>query len=190
MAGARVTYGNQVTTSSYIHAGPGRKVLADVIYHLTLYDSGGVCKWDDSFSGLVVNEGLTTLIDYTLKSGSGGVPAWYVSLLDGSGPAAVNPTDVMSSHAGWTENTDYSEATRVALVLGTIVNGAVDNVASLASFTISANGNLAGAFITSSSVKGGGAGKLYDAGGFIDGVRPVRTNDTLEISATLSVSAA
>lgn len=189
MAGARVTYDNQLTSSSYIHAGPGRTVLADVLYHMRLYDGAGVCKWDDMFSGLVVNVGLTKLMDACFKTGYA-APDWYVGLLDGSGTIAINATDTMSGHPGWTENTDYSQAGRPALTLGAITNGVVDNIASLATFTITADGNLGGALVVNASTKGVAAGTLYDAGQFIDGVRPVKTNDTLEVSVTLSVSAA
>lgn len=189
MGGARVTYTNMITSSSYIHAGPGHHILADVNYRLRLYSSTGICLWDDMFSGLVVNVGLTKLMDACFKTGYG-APAWYVGLVDGSGAVSVSAGDTMLSHAGWSENAAYSEANRQALTLGSITDGAVDNVASLATFTISADGNLAGAFVVNDSTKSGTSGTLYDVGQFVDGVRAVHNNDTLEISCTLSVSAA
>ncbi len=42
--------------------------------------------------------------------------------------------DTMSSHTPWTENQNYSQATRVAFVAGTIASGSLDNSASQASF--------------------------------------------------------
>lgn len=188
---ARTTYAAPCETLSYRPSGEDRSVLADVIYHFRMVDNAGIPRWDTTVHGTVVTEGLNTLLDYTLKSGSGGVPSWYCGLVDGSSTPVIAAADTMGSHAGWSEvSADYSEATRPALTLGTIAGGAVDNSASLATFSFTAAGAAAGAFITTVNTKGGSTGKLYDVGLFSDGYRTYGIGWTLYLSVTCSIAAA
>jgi hypothetical protein len=95
----------------------------------------------------------------------------------------------MASHAGWTEDQNYSEATREVLTLGTVSGGSVDNSASKASFSINATATIGGAFLTTVSTKGGTTGTLYGGAAFAAN-RSVVSGDTLNVTATLTAAAA
>jgi hypothetical protein len=95
----------------------------------------------------------------------------------------------MSSHAGWTENTDYSQSVRQTLTLGTASAGSIDNTASKATYSINATATIAGAFITSDSTKSGTTGTLYGVVDFASS-RAVISGDTLEVTVTLTAASA
>ena len=145
----------------------------------------GKLKWTNDFDNLVTNEGLDDNLDKYLK-GSTYTAAFYVGLTDGT--PTVNAADTMSSHAGWTEVTDYSESTREALVLGTVASQSVDNSASKASYSINATATVGGAFITTVSTKGGTTGTLYGVGAF-SGDKSVDNGDTLNVTVTCTAAA-
>ena len=146
----------------------------------------GKLKWTDEFDNLVTNEGLNDNLDKYLK-GSTYTAAFYVGLTDGT--PTVNAADTMSSHAGWTEVTDYSESTREALVLGTVASQSVDNSASKASYSINATATVGGAFITTVNTKGGTTGILYGVGAFSGGDKSVGNGDTLNVTVTCTAAA-
>ena len=146
----------------------------------------GKLKWTNEFDNLVTNEGLNDNLDKYLK-GSTYTAAFYVGLTDGT--PTVNAADTMSSHAGWTEVTDYSESTREALVLGTVASQSVDNSASKASYSINATATVGGAFITTVSTKGGTTGVLYGVGAFSGGDKSVDNGDTLNVTVTCTAAA-
>ena len=146
----------------------------------------GKLKWTDEFDNLVTNEGLNDNLDKYLK-GSAYTAAFYVGLTDGT--PTVNAADTMSSHAGWTEVTDYSESTREALVLGTVASQSVDNSASKASYSINATATVGGAFITTVNTKGGTTGILYGVGAFSGGDKSVGNGDTLNVTVTCTAAA-
>lgn len=165
----------------------GARILADVFYQVEYFDTSGHIAWADTYSGTVVTAGLNTLLDYTLKTGNA-APAWYVGLIDGSS-ATVSAADTMASHAGWTENTSITNSTRPAFTPGTIAAGSVDNTASKAVFTFSADGTIFGTFMCDSSTKGGSTGKLYDAGTFIEGPHNVFNGGSLSVTLRPTVGA-
>lgn len=190
-ATAQTVFDGPCDMNMYRPSGEDRTLMADVVYHFKMFDNTKVCRWDSTVHGTVVTEGLNLLLDYTLKSGSGGVPAWYVGLVDGTTSPVIAAADVMNSHAGWAEESaDYSQGTRPVLTLGTIASGAVDNSASLAQFSFTGSGTVSGAFITSSNTKGGTSGLLYDVGLFADGPRNYGNGWQLYLSVTCSISAA
>jgi len=151
------------------------------------HDFTDYLKWEDGFENIVVNAGLDDLLDKYFK-GSAYTSAHYVGLTDGT--PTVAGADTMASHAGWTEVTAYDEATREALTLGTVSGQSVDNSASKATFTISANGTtIGGAFVTTVNTKGGSTGTLYGGGAFSAGDKLLDDNDTLNVTVTLTTSA-
>lgn len=162
-------------------------VTRGVRYHVVARNPQGDVKWIDEFNNLVVDAGLDDSLDKHLK-GSTYTAAWYVGLTDGTPTPAAG--DTMSSHAGWTEVTAYDEATRESLVLGTVSSKSVDNSASPAQFTISANGTtVGGCFICSVSTKGDNTGILYGVGAFTAGDKTLDDNDTLDVTVTFTAAA-
>lgn len=154
------------------------------VYSVECRDKDGNLKWTDEFRNLITTVGKNRILDWTLKSSNGGVPTWYVGLKNTGSPAAG---DTMASHAGWTENTTYSNATRPSFTPGTIASGAVDNSASKAAFTINGTTTIFGAFVVDNNTKGGTTGTLLSAGDFASS-KAVESGDTLNVTVTFTVS--
>ncbi len=147
----------------------------------------GEIKWTDEFENLVVNAGLDDSLDKHLK-GSAYTAAWYVGLTDGTPTFAAG--DQESGHAGWVEVVAYDEAVRQPLVLGAVSGQSVDNTASKAVFTISANDTIiGGAFTTTTSTKDGSVDTLYGGGAFSAGDKTLDDNDTLTVAVTCTAAA-
>ena len=118
------------------------------------------------------------------------VIAWFAGDQRGRERIDAAAADTMSSHAGWTEVTDYDEASRQTLSLGSVSAGSVNNSASKAVFTISATVTVGGAFVVSNSTKSGTTGTLLGIGAFSGGNRSVVDNDVINVTVTASISAA
>lgn len=91
--------------------------------------------------------------------------AWYCGLIDLAGFTALAQADTMASHAGWTEITAYSSATRPVWSPSAAAAGIIVNP-SLIGFTMTANATAHGLFIASDNTKGGTAGLLWATGAF------------------------
>lgn len=146
----------------------------------------GKLVWREQFANLIPTSGLTKLLDAAFVTGLAS-PLWYVGLVSTGPTYAV--ADTMSSHAGWTELTNYSQTTRPQWVGAAVVAGSTDNSASKASFIISSGATVAGAFIADSSTKGGTSGTLYGEGSFATGDQAVLGGDVVNITVTLTAGA-
>ncbi len=115
------------------------------------------------FPNLIVNVGRTYISGSALIAVSP-VTSFYLGIM--SSTPTIAASDTMASHAGWTELTGYSNATRptwVGVAGGTA--GSLTNTASPGSFSINAGSQtLGGAFLTTSNTKGGSTGTLIAAG--------------------------
>lgn len=154
----------------------------------------GVEKWRTPMSpNLVVNVGLKDMNDKYF-SGSGYTAAWFLGLY-GAG-ASNNPAagDTAASHAGWTEVTAYSQATRPACTFGAATTAdpsVISNSASPAAFSINGSATVGGAFLISNSTKGGTTGILFSAADFQSpGDRVVVNGDTINVTYQFSLDAA
>ena len=91
---------------------------------------------------------------------------WYFGIINNSPTPSLSTNDTAASHAGWSEFTNYTQATRQAWTPGSVSGQSVTNPTS-ASFTMDTGGGaLYGAFIASSSTKSGTAGILFSTGAF------------------------
>lgn len=133
---------------------------------------------------LVTTVGHNKYLDATLKTGLAS-PAWYVGL---KGNGSVVAGDTLDSHAGWAEDQNYSNATRVAFTPGTIAGGAVDNSASKAVFNINGTTTIYGAFLCDQSNKASNVGTLLGGGDFTEGSRAVVNGDTLNVTVECSLT--
>jgi hypothetical protein len=99
----------------------------------------------------------------------------------------------MASHAGWTEVTAYSQATRPQAVFAAATTAdpsVITNSASVAVFSINGTTTVGGAFLTSNNTKGGTTGILFSASDFTSpGDRAVVNGDTLNVTYTFSLDA-
>jgi hypothetical protein len=181
-----------VASSSLIAGGSAAEsASAKGVYKIQCHDKDGNLKWEDAAPNLVVNGGLQDM-NAKYFTGSAYTAAWYIGLYGAA--ASNNPaaSDTMSSHIGWTEVTNYSQATRPACTFGTptTANPSVaTNSASPATFSINATTTVGGAFLTSNNTKGGTTGTLYSAADFSSpGDRSVVSGDTLSVTYTLSLA--
>jgi hypothetical protein len=169
------------------------KLLASGEFHVLCYDKDGNLKWEEKNHNRVVNAGLQYMAGTALTGGTQST-TWFIGLVTGPGSSVTySANDIMSSHAGWTEFTGYSQATRrpATFTSATTANpSVVTNSTSAAAFTISTSGNVAGAFLTNVNTKGGTAGTLFSASNFTGGNRVVTLNDTVTVVYTFSLTAA
>lgn len=163
------------------------------VFRLECRDKDGNLKWTAESHNLVVNVGLQDMNSkYFL--GSTYTATWYIGLYGAA--ASNNPaaSDTASSHAGWTEVTPYSNATRPACTFGTATTAdpsVISNSLSPAQFNINATDTVGGAFLISNNVKGGSLGVLFSASDFQSpGDRNVASGDTLNVTYTFSLDAA
>jgi len=182
------------TTSSTVQKGTGvgEGLRGGGVFTVTCFDKDGNLKWEAKSPNLVVNVGLQDMNDKYFK-GSGYTAAWYIGLY-GSG-ATNDPAagDTMSSHAGWTEVTAYSQSTRPAATFGTATTAdpsEIDNSGSVAVFSINGTTTVGGAFLTSDNTKNGTSGTLFSAADFeLPGDRSVVNGDTINVTYTFSLAA-
>jgi hypothetical protein len=159
-------------------------------FTLECRDAQGNVKWLAEESNLVVNVGLAQMAGSAL-AGATQATTWYIGLYGAGASNTPAAGDTMASHAGWIEITPYANVTRTAVVFtaATTANpSVVTNSASPASFSINASATVGGAFLTSSSTKGGTAGILFSAADFTSGDRTVISGDILLVTYTFSLA--
>jgi hypothetical protein len=162
------------------------------VFTVTCFDKDGNLKWEAKSPNLVVNVGLQDM-NTKYFSGSTYTAAWYISLYGAASSNDPAAGDTMSSHAGWTEVTAYSQATRPAATFGTATTAdpsVIDNSGSVAVFSINGTTTVGGAFLTSDDTKGGTSGTLFSAADFeAPGDRAVVNGDTVNVTYTFSLAA-
>jgi hypothetical protein len=133
---------------------------------------------------LVTNVGLDHILDVVLH-GSTPVSPWYVGLKNTGSPAAG---DTMASHAGWTENANYDEATRQEYEEAAASSQSTTNSANKATFTIDTDSQtIYGAFLCSDSTKSGSTGTLLCVANFAS-AKSCDDDDVLEVTYTISAA--
>lgn len=163
------------------------------VFFFECYDKDGNLKWTENSHNLVVNVGLKDMNDKYF-SGSSYTATWYLGLITGPGSGTtISAGDTMLTHAGWSENTSYSQATRPAATFGAATTAdpsVISNSASVAVFSINGTATIAGAFLTSNNTKGGTTGILFSASDFQSpGDRSVVSGDTLNVTYQFSLDA-
>lgn len=149
-----------------------------------LRDGKVIDSWDEH--NLVVTEGLNHLLDVTFH-GSTQVPTWYVGIFSGNYTPAATDTGATISANSTEITTGYDEATRPAFVESAAAAGSLSNTASKASYTINTTVTAYGAFLVSSSTKGGTAGTLMSCTRFST-ARALLSGDTLQVTYTFSAA--
>jgi len=167
------------------------KASAGGVFTIQCFDKDGNMKWEDKAHNLVVNGGLDDM-NTKYFTGSSYTAAWYLGLITGpSSGTSIAASDTLASHAGWTENTDYS-GNRKAVTFGTATTAdpsVIDNSGSVAVFNITGTATIAGAFLCNAA--SGTSGVLFSASDFqAPGDRSVVSGDTLNVTYTFSLDAA
>ena len=180
---------DQVSATLVTRPGLGETVGASGVYTVTCVGADGVEKWTDTFHNLVVNQGIANMNSVYFAAGTVTNP-WYLGLVTGPGSGTTfAAADTLASHAGWTENTDYT-GTRKTVTFGaaTTANPSViTNSASPSTFVMTGTATIAGAFLTSAA--SGTSGVLFSAGDFTGGDKSVASGDTLNVTYTFSLTA-
>lgn len=162
------------------------------VFHIHCYDKDGNLKWHAENHNLVVNVGLQDMVQKYF-TGSAYTAAWYIGLYGAAASNSPAAGDTMSSHAGWTEVTAYSQATRPAATFGTATTAnpsVISNSASPATYSINGTVTIGGAFLTTNNTKSGTTGTLFSAADFsAPGDRSVVNGDTLTVTYTYSQQA-
>lgn len=169
----------------------GEAAQATGIYYVECRDKDGNLKWEAQSKNLVVNVGLEYMAGTALTSVSQ-ITTWYLGLYGAGASNAPAAGNTMSSHSSWTEDVNYSNATRVVATLAAATTAnpsVVTNSASPAIFNINGSTTIGGAFLTSGSAKSGTAGTLFSAADFgSPGDRVVVSGDTLTVTYTFSLA--
>lgn len=162
-------------------------------FKVECFDKDGNLKWTAESKNLVVNVGLKDMNEKYF-TGVTYSAAWYIGLYGAASSNNPAAGDTMALHAGWTEETGYSNANRPTATFGTSTTAdpsVISNTASPASFSINATATIGGAFLTTSNTKGGTTGTLFSAADFQSpGDRNVVSGDTLNVVYTFSLDAA
>ena len=173
----------------------GEAAQASGLFEIKCHDKDGNLKWGAQSKNLVVSAGLQYMAGTSLDGATARITAWYLGLITGPGSGTtIIAANTMSSHAGWTEYVNYSNANRVTATFAaatTATPSVVTNTASPAVFNINgAGGTVAGAFLTSANDKSGTTGTLFSAADFgSPGDRSVVSGDTLSVTYTFSLAA-
>ena len=173
------------------NTGMDEKIQINGSYNVECIGEDGEIKWTDTIKNLVVTVGKNDLLDKYF-AGSAYTAAWYMGLVDGASTPTYAAADTLASHAGWTEVTPYSNATRPTCTFATATTAnpsVATNSASPASFTINATKTVDGAFLVSNNTKGGTTGTLFSASDFTGGDRSVISGDSLTVTYTFSLDA-
>lgn len=183
------------TVGSAVVSGGGAQdgIKGGGVFSIQCHGADGQLKWEAKSHNLVVNVGLQDM-NAKYFTGSSYTAAWYLGLYGAA--ASNNPaaSDTMSSHAGWTEVTAYSQSTRPACSFGSATAAdpsVITNSGSPATYSINGTTTVGGAFLTSDNTKSGTSGILFSAADFgSPGDRSVVSGDTLTVSYTFSLDAA
>ena len=150
-------------------------------YHVACRDKDGNLKWEERFPNLVNAVGKELMFDTLLRTSSTYTTVGpFLGLIGGATPTFGTGTDTMTSHAGWTEFTNYTVGG--SAVRGTAVFGASSSAgstptnvttctAAAITYTITgAGGTVSGCFLVTgsgaSSTQSNTGGVLYSAGAF------------------------
>lgn len=151
-------------------------------FHIQHIRDGVILQEFDVDNG-ITNGGKDSLLNVYFNSASQ-ITTWYVGLVDNASFSAFAAADTISSHAGWIENQDYDEATRVSWGSGSSSGQSITN-ATADTFTMSATKTIKGIFLNSVSTKGGTTGTLWSTAAFGSTVS-VNDNDLLKVTYTVS----
>lgn len=152
------------------------------VFEVQCFGPDGKLKWKDTAKNLVTNEGLDHILDVVLGA-EAKEATWYVGLTDGT--PTLDATDVLSSHTGWIEVTDYT-GDRQEFVDAAASGQSITNSASKASFAIDATVTVGGAFLCAAATLT--TATLLCVAAFTGGDKAADSGDTLEVSYSISAA--
>lgn len=151
------------------------------VFTMECYGKDGQLKWSDIWENTVVNVGLQHVLDVTFSALAEESP-WYLGLTDATPTVAA--ADTSASHAGWSEETDYTGNRQEWVEVRS--GQSMTNAASVAVFPITGTATIGGAFLDSDAT--GTSGVLMSAGALTGGNRAVVSGDTLNLTYTFAAA--
>lgn len=148
-------------------------------FNIKCFDPSGNLKWEETAHNIVTNAGLNHILDVVLHA-QAQTTVWYVGL---KATGAVAAGDTLPSHAGWAEATEYA-GTRKEFVEATAAQQ-MSNTAAPATFAISTDVTVAGAFLASTDA--GTTGTLLCAVDFAS-EKVASSGDSLSVSYTITAA--
>ena len=193
------SFGDKAEISLQANVAGTETVGIEGAYHVVCRDKDGNVKWEEQIPNLVNAVGKQLMLNTLLAGTSYTTVGPFLGLIGGAGPTFL-AADTMSSHAGWTEFTNYTvggSAVRGTAVFGSATSAGLSpaNVttaaASAITYTITgAGGTVSGCFLVTgsgaSSTQGNTSGTLYSAGAFTT-AKVTTAGDT--VSVTYSTTA-
>jgi len=127
---------------------------------LERYNRNGLLVARRRFPNDIMLAQIDDLLGVYFRNGSP-ASAWSVGLIGGD-TVAITTADSMSSHAGWTEDENYTQANRPAWSPNAPASQIIENSSSVV-FTLNTDTTIRGLFLTSDNTKGGITGDLWSA---------------------------
>ena len=173
-------FGDNATITLNAGAVANETVGIEGFYEVKCHDKDGNLKWEESFPNLVNAVGKELMLDTLLKGSSYSVTGPFLGLISGASPTFGTGSDTQTSHAGWTEFTNYTvggSAVRGTAVFasatsaGSTPSNVTTSAAAAITYTITgAGGTVGGCFLVTgtgaSSAQSNTGGVLYSAGAF------------------------
>jgi len=100
--------GDQAEIKLHANAAGTESVGIEGAYHVVCRDAEGNVKWEEGFPNLVNAVGKQLMLNTLLAGSSYTTVGPFLGLITGATPTFL-AADTMSSHAGWTEFTDFSD---------------------------------------------------------------------------------
>jgi hypothetical protein len=194
-------FGDSAVATLATNAVGAETVGIEGFYHVECRDAVGNLKWEETFPNLVNAIGKQLLLDTLLRtSGTYTTVGPFLGLISGASPTFGTGSDTMTSHAGWTEFTNYTvggSAVRGTAVFaaststGTTPSNVTTSAATAITYTITgAGGTVGGCFLVTGSgavsTQSNTGGTLYSAGAFAT-AKITTAGDT--VSVTYSTTA-
>ena len=191
-------FGDQATITLNTGANTNETIGIEGFYKVECRDVDGNLKWEELFPNLVNAVGKQLMLDTLLKGSSYTVTGPFLGLISGASPTFGTGSDTMTSHAGWTEFTNYTvggSAVRGTAVFasatstGSTPSNVTTSAAAAITYTITgAGGTVGGCFLNigGTSAQSNTTGTLYSAGAFAT-AKITTAGDT--VSVTYSTTA-
>lgn len=192
-------FGDQAVATLQANAVGNETVGIEGVYHVECRDADGNIKWTETVPNLVNAVGKQLMLDTLLAGTTYTTVGPFLGLIGTTSPTFL-AADTMTSHAGWTEFTNYTVGG--SAVRGTAVFGAASSsglspanvttaAATAITYTITGGGgNVTGCFLVTgsgaSSTLSNTGGTLYSAGAF---GTPKATTAGDTVSVTYSTTA-
>lgn len=149
-------------------------------------DPFGRIKSEDWGHNLITNVALNDVLNEYIR-GTTQTTAWYMGLVDNSGFSTFAAADTAASHAGWSENQNYSNSPRPQWSPGSASSQSITNSSSV-NFSMTGTVTIRGIFIISNSTIGGTTGTLFSEAAYSGGNQSVNNGDTLQNTYSLSLA--